>query len=87
MRQIITTYFVVVALLALGFFGVGALAKAAKLHDPMQSPAYALKKFRQANLNLQPSIKTNAVVKPNQKPLQLTSIPIPKQRKITIIDD
>ena len=33
MRQIITTYFVVVALLALGFFGVGALAKAAEPHE------------------------------------------------------
>ena len=39
MRQVITTYFIVVGLLALGFFGVGALAKAAELSDPMQPPA------------------------------------------------
>jgi hypothetical protein len=36
MRQIITTYIVVVALFALGFFGVGALAKAEGPHHPMQ---------------------------------------------------
>ena len=40
-RQIITTYVVLVALLALGFFGVGALAKAVELRDPMQPPTYA----------------------------------------------
>jgi hypothetical protein len=36
MRQVITTYITVVVLLALGFFGVGALAKADDLRDPMQ---------------------------------------------------
>jgi len=45
MRQVITTYIAVVALLALGFFGVGALAKADDLRDPMQPPAFAVQKF------------------------------------------
>ena len=48
MRQVITTYLLVVGLLALGFFGVGALAKAEELRDPMQPPAFALQKFRRA---------------------------------------
>ena len=48
MKQIITTYVAVVVLLALGFFGVGALAKAAELREPMQPPAFALQKFHQA---------------------------------------
>jgi len=87
MRQIITTYVVVVALLALGFFGVGALAKAAGLRDPMQPPAYALQKFRQAKLSSAPAVTKSTAVKPQQKPLQLTSILISRNRKIAIIDD
>ena len=59
MRQIITTYVVVVFLLALGFFGVGALAKAAELRDPMQPPALALQKFRQARLGAKPATPGN----------------------------
>ena len=74
MRQVITTYLVVVALLALGFFGLGALAKAAELRDPMQPPAFALQKFRQAKLNARPAVTASTAVKPKQKPLQLTSI-------------
>jgi len=72
MRQIITTYVVVVVLLALGFFGVGALAKAAELRDPMQPPAFALQKFRQARLSAKPTTTTKTDVKQKQKPLQLT---------------
>ena len=87
MRQVITTYFVVVGLLALGFFGVGALAKAAGLHDPTQPPAYALQKFRQAKLSVLPAATKSVAVKPQQKPLQLTSILISRDRKIAIIDD
>lgn len=59
MRQIITTYVIVVVLLALGFFGVGTLAKAAELRDPLQPPAFALPKFRQAKLSSRPAL-TNA---------------------------
>ena len=44
MRQVITTYIAVVVLLALGFFGVGALAKADDLRDPMQPPGICLAK-------------------------------------------
>ena len=87
MRQIITSYVVVVALLAVGFFGVGALAKGAELRDPMQPPAYALKKFRQAKWSARPAATTSSAVKPKQKPLRLTSILISRQRKIAIIDD
>jgi hypothetical protein len=87
MRQIITSYVVVVVLLALGFFGVGALAKAAELRDPMQPPAFALQKFRQARLSAKPAATTSSEVKPKQKPLLLTSILISQQRKIAIIDD
>lgn len=87
MRQVITTYVVVIALLTLGFFGVGALAKATRLHDPTQPPAYALQKFRQAKLNAAPAVTKSVVVKPQQKSLQLTSVLISRQRKIAIIDD
>jgi len=87
MRQIITSYVAVVALLAVGFFGVGALAKGAELRDPMQPPAYALQKFRQAKWSAKPAVTTSNAVKPKQKPLRLTSILISRQRKIAIIDD
>ncbi|MGB5329919.1 MAG: hypothetical protein WBO58_17000 [Gammaproteobacteria bacterium] len=87
MRQVITTYLVVVVLLALGFFGVGALAKAAELRDPMQPPAFALQKFRQAKASGKPAPSTVIASKPKPKPLQLTSILFSQDRKIAIIDD
>ena len=87
MRQVITTYLVVVVLLALGFFGVGALAKAEELRDPMQPPAFALQKFRQAKLSGKPAPTVSSVSKPKPKPLQLTSILFSQHRKIAIIDD
>ena len=49
MRQVITTYIAVVVLLALGFFGVGALAKADDLRDSMQLPAFAVQNFHPSN--------------------------------------
>jgi len=87
MRQVITTYLVVVGLLALGFFGVGALAKAEELRDPMQPPAFALQKFRQAKWSGKPAPTKSSVSKPKPKPMQLTSILISPNRKIAIIDD
>jgi len=87
MRQVITTYLVVVVLLALGFFGVGALAKAAELRDPMQPPAFALQKFRQAKASGKPAPSTVSASKPKPKPMQLTSILFSQERKIAIIDD
>ena len=87
MRQVITTYLLVVGLLALGFFGVGALAKAEELRDPMQPPALALQKFRLAKLGAKPALTKSSVSKPNPKPLQLTSILFSQNRKIAIIDD
>ena len=87
MRQVITTYIAVVALLALGFFGVGTLAKAEELRDPMQPPAFALQKFRQAKLSAKPAPTAGSTSKPKPKPLQLTSILFSQNRKIAIIDD
>jgi hypothetical protein len=48
MAKMITTYLVVILLVSLGFFGVGALASAAELRDPMPPPALALQKFGEA---------------------------------------
>lgn len=87
MRQIITTYIAVVALLTLGFFGVGALAKAEDLRDPMQPPAFALQKFRQAKLGTRPAPAAVSASRPKPKPFQLTSILFSQNRKIAIIDD
>ena len=42
MARIITTYIVVLLLVSLGFFGVGAIASAKELRDPMQPPPFAL---------------------------------------------
>ena len=36
-----------------GFFGVGAIASAQELRDPMQPPPLALRKFREAKLTSQ----------------------------------
>jgi hypothetical protein len=85
MRRIITTYVLVVVLLSLGIFGIGALASAQELRDPMQPPPFALQKFRQAKWASQPRVDKPKVAKP--KPLQLTSILYSKNRKIAIIDD
>jgi len=71
MRQVITTYIAVVVLLALGFFGVGALAKADDLRDPMQLPGFALQKFHPDKSNNKLAL---TAVKPKQEPLQLISI-------------
>ncbi len=86
MRRILTTYLLVVVVLSLGFFGVGAIASAAELRDPMRPPPFALEKFRLAKLAKQPKPKT-AAPKESPKPLQLTSILISKDRRIAIIDD
>jgi len=48
MARIVTTYLVVILLVSLGFFGVGALASGAESRDPMQPSALALEKFREA---------------------------------------
>jgi hypothetical protein len=85
MRRIITTYVLVVVLLSLGIFGIGALASAQELRDPMQPPPFALQKFRQAKWASQPRVDKPKTAKP--KPLQLTSILYSKNRKIAIIDD
>ena len=87
MPRIIATYIVVVALLSLGFFGIGTLAKAAELRDPMQPPPYALQKFRQAKWTGKSTTTSTKSVKPQQNPLQLTSILYARDRKVAIIND
>lgn len=87
MQRILTTYIVVVVLLSLGFLGVGTMAKAAELRDPMQPPPYALQKFRQAKWAGKPTTPSIKAVKPQQKPLQLTSILYARDRKVAIIND
>jgi hypothetical protein len=47
MVQIVTRYLVVILLVSLGFFGVGALATAQELRDPMQSLPLAIQEFRE----------------------------------------
>ena len=87
MRRIVTTYLAILLLLSIGFFGVGALATAQELRDPMQPPAYALKKFRQAEWAKKPRPAQARAAKPKPKPPQLTSILYSRDRKIAIIDD
>jgi hypothetical protein len=87
MQRILTTYIVVVVLLSLGFLGVGTMAKAAELRDPMQPPPYALQKFRQAKWAGKPTTPSIKAAKPQQKPLQLTSILYARDRKVAIIND
>lgn len=48
MAQVITTYLFVLLLVSLGFFGVGTLASAQDLGDPMQSPPSELQEPREA---------------------------------------
>ncbi len=87
MAQIIKTYLLVVLLVSLGFFGVGALASAQELRDPMQPPPFALQKYREAKwaANPRPAKKVTAKSKP--EPLRLTSIIYSVERKVAIIDD
>jgi hypothetical protein len=85
MAQIITTYLLVVLLVSLGFFGVGALASAQELRDPMQPPPLALQKYREAKWAANPRPARTA--KPKAEPLRLTSIIYSTERKLAIIDD
>ncbi len=87
MAQIVTTYLVVILLVSLGFFGVGAWASAQELRDPMKPPPFALQKFREAKWAANPQPPKAVVAKPKSEPLQLTSIIFSEDRKIAIIDD
>lgn len=87
MPRIIISYLMVIILVTLGFFGIGRLASAQELRDPMRPPPFALQKFREAKW-ASSTAKTEAKAeKPAQKPLQLTSILYAKDRKIAIIND
>jgi len=85
MAQIIRTYLLVILLVSLGFFGVGALASAQQLRDPMQPPPYALQKYREAKWAANPRPARKVAAKP--EPLRLTSIIYSTERKLAIIDD
>ncbi|MBT8434145.1 MAG: hypothetical protein KJN95_05765 [Gammaproteobacteria bacterium] len=87
MQRILTTYILVIVLLSAGFAGVATMAKAAELRDPMQPPPYALQKFRQAKWAGKSTTTPTKAIKPQQKPLQLTSILYAKDRKVAIIND
>lgn len=87
MAQIITTYIAVILLVSLGFFGIGAVASAKDLVDPMQPPPFALQKYREAKWAANPAPVNKAAVKPKYEPLRLTSIIYSKERKLAIIDD
>ncbi len=54
MAQIVTRYLVVILLVSLGFFGVGALASAQELRDLMQPPPLAMQNFREAKWAAKP---------------------------------
>ena len=68
MTQIITTYLVVVLLVSLGFFGVGALASAQDLVDPIQSPAFALQKMPEAKWAANPKSAKGVLAKAKSEP-------------------
>ncbi len=87
MLRIVTTYLAILLLLSIGFFGVGALATADELRDPMEPPPFALKKFRQAEWAKKPRPAQARTAKPKPEPLQLTAILYSRDRKIAIIDD
>ena len=87
MRKMISLYLFVVVLLTLGVIGVGRIASAQELRDPMQPPPYAVQKFRQARLAQAPKNDKAQATKPKWKPLQLTSILFSNERKVAIIDD
>ena len=87
MSRIVITYLVVITLVTLGFLGIGRLASAQEMRDPMQPPPFALQKFREAKWAGRSAKPEARAVKPAQKPLQLTSILYAKDRKIAIIND
>jgi len=66
-----------------------AMIQAEEISNPMQPPAYALKKFQQAKFkNRVSTVNTGKKInKPAVKPLKLTSILFSSERKIAIIDD
>ncbi|MFV2031314.1 MAG: hypothetical protein ACC663_02355 [Gammaproteobacteria bacterium] len=65
------------------------MAQGAEIRDPMEPPAFALQKFRQAKWkNANRGVKKTIVAKkPAAKAMQLTSILYSPERKIAIIDD
>jgi len=65
------------------------MVQAGEIRDPMQPPAFAMKKFQQAKYkNRVRPVNTGVKVKrPAAKPLKLTSILYSPTRKIAIIDD
>ena len=65
------------------------MVQAAEIRDPMEPPAFALQKFRQAKWKSANKVvkKATVVKKLVVKSMRLTSILISPERKIAIIDD
>lgn len=87
MLRLVTTYLLVLVVLSLGFFGVGALASAAELADPMMPPPLAMQKFRQARLAGLPKPPQPSAQVAAPRPMRLTSILYSDERKVAIIDE
>ena len=64
-----------------------SLVQAQEMHDPMQPPAYALQKYREAQIKQAGTGPVKVVKKIPVKTFQLSSILYSAQRKIAIIDD
>lgn len=73
MAKMITTYLLVILAVALGFFGVGALASVAGQRDSMQPPAIAPQQFRVTKTAAGPLLETFAMTAPQPEPLRQTS--------------
>ena len=84
-----TPYFPLIAVILLSLVFPFSLMQAAEIQDPMEPPAYALQKFREAKWKISNKrVKTTiAVKKPVVKAMHLTSILYSSERKIAIIDD
>lgn len=78
-------FLIILALMIIPF----SVVRAEEIRDPMQPPAFALEKYRQAKFkNRVKPVKTGVKAqKPVVKPLKLTSILYSSDRKIAIIDD
>ncbi len=71
------------------FYEISIHSAIADIQNPMQPPAFALKKFKLAKLKKSGSSRAKSTVtkKIAKKPLQLSAILIGNNRKIAIIND
>lgn len=78
----------VLALVSISIISVGSVS-AENIKDPMQPPAFALNKFKQARIKKSGKVVVKPAVtqKPVKKSLRLSSVLIGKSRKVAIIND